>query len=323
MHHHRSAIRFPGRRGVVGAILASALLVGATGCADEGAPEAEANDRPLVLTTFTVTADMARSVTGDLVDVESITKPGAEIHDYEPTASDIAKASEADLILSNGFGLERWLDRFVADSDATRVTLSDGVEPIDISDGEYSGNPNPHAWMSPTDGQIYVDNIVKALSTLDPDHAADYERNGADYKAKIQDVSDGLKAELETVPANARTLVTCEGAFSYLARDTGLDEVYLWPVNSASEGTPQQIARVVDHVRERQVPTVFCESTVNGKAMEQVASETGATFNQDEEHLLYVDSLSAEDGPVPTYLALLQHDADAIASGLAGESASK
>ena len=93
----------------------------------------------------------------------------------------------------------------------------------------------------------------------------------------------------------------------------------MWPVNAENEGTPQQIAKVVDKVRDNGVPTVFCESTVNGKAMAQVAKETGASFNQSQDHLLYVDSLSEADGPVPTYLDLLQHDADAIISGLTGK----
>ena len=299
-------------------MLGIAVMTGTLASCAGGTPRAT-DAMPTVLTTFTVTADIAKNVAGDHLTVESITKPGAEIHDYEPTASDITKAAKADLILNNGLGLERWFERFVADSDATRVELSQGVNPIDIADGEYKGNPNPHAWMSPKNGQIYVDNIVEAFSELDPDNAADYEKNGKEYKQQLQEVSDTLAEELATLPDNQRTLVSCEGAFSYLTRDENLNEVYLWPVNAENEGTPQQIANVIDKVREYQVPTVFCESTVNGKAMQQVAKETGATFNQDDDHLLYVDSLSDADGPVPSYLALLQHDADAIISGLTGK----
>jgi manganese/iron transport system substrate-binding protein/manganese transport system substrate-binding protein len=298
------------------AITAAVLLISACGTANSDASGGDSNSKPTVLATFTILADMAKNVAGEHLNVVSITKPGAEIHDYEPTASDIVKATRADLILNNGLGLERWFDRFVSGSKAKKVNLSDGVIPMSIAEGEYEGKANPHAWMSPKNGQIYVDNIVKAFSDLDAQHAAEYRRNGEAYSKKIQTVSDQLAGELSALPSNGRTLVSCEGAFSYLARDEGLKEVYMWPVNAESEGTPRQIAKVVDAVRKDRVPTVFCESTVNGKAMQQVARETGATFSQDDRHLLYVDSLSAGNGPVPTYLDLLRHDAEAIISGL-------
>ncbi|MCI1789021.1 MAG: metal ABC transporter substrate-binding protein [Actinomyces sp.] len=307
--------------------LAAASSLGLSACSagpggsQSGDASAGSQDAPLVLTTFTVLQDMAANVAGDHLRVESITKPGAEIHDYEPTPSDITKVEGADLILNNGLGLERWFEKFVADSDAPRVDLSEGIAPIDISEGDYSGKPNPHAWMSPANGQIYVDNIARAFTSIDPDHAADYQANATAYKQKIQSVADSLEARLEALPDNERTLVSCEGAFSYLTRDVGLNEVYLWPVNSETEGTPQQIASVVDKVAADRVPAVFCESTVNTKAMQQVADETGAAFLADADHLLYVDSLSEADGPVPSYLDLLQHDADAIASGLTGQGA--
>ncbi|WP_286955197.1 MULTISPECIES: metal ABC transporter substrate-binding protein [Corynebacterium] len=295
---------------------ASLAACSSNGSDTSGSETAASEDKPLVITTFTVLDDMAENVAGDHLRVESITKPGAEIHDYEPTPSDLKEATKAQLILNNGLGLERWFEKFTSDSDATRVDLSEGVTPIDISEGEYSGKPNPHAWMSPENGQIYVDNIVKAFSELDPANADDYRANGEAYKEKLGDVANTLDRELSGLPQQQRTLVSCEGAFSYLARDAKLNELYLWPVNAESEGTPRQIAALQDKVSESKVPTVFCESTVNTKAMEQVAEATGATFNTDADHLLYVDSLSDTDGPVPTYLDLLTHDADTIIAGL-------
>ncbi len=293
-----------------------------TGCSsrEDQSPAAQhaIGGRPVVLTTFTVIQDMAQRVAGDYLDVQSITKPGAEIHDYEPTPEDIARASEVDLVLDNGLGLERWFDRFMADSNARRVDLSEGVEPMEIADGEYQGNANPHAWMSPRNGMIYVDNIVKAFCELDPEHADEYRANGEAYKAQIQAVADELERGLADLPQNMRTLVTCEGAFSYLCRDAGLEEVYLWPVNAENEGTPQQVASVIEQVRAAGVPTVFCESTVSPKAMQQVADETGAVLLTDADHVLYVDSLSEADGPVPSYLELLKHDVRVIVEGLTG-----
>ncbi|WP_053352965.1 metal ABC transporter substrate-binding protein [Leucobacter musarum] len=271
-------------------------------------------DAPVVLTTFTVLADMARTVGGDRINVRSITKTGAEIHGYEPTPLDVAKASEADLILDNGFGLEAWFSRFVAQADVPHVVVSDGIEPIDIAGDAYAGKPNPHAWMSPTNAQIYVENIVAAFSDLDPAHADEFAANGAAYRGQLQAVQDRLSDAVADLPEAQRALVTCEGAFSYLARDAGLTEQYIWPVNAEQQATPQQIAGTIEFVRTHDVPAVFCESTVSDRPMQQVVTSTDARFGG----TLYVDSLSLPDGPVPTYLDLLTYDADTIAAALHG-----
>lgn len=299
------------------------VLVSTTGCSAFNVPANQAEQqptqhRPLVLTTFTVTADMAREVAGDRLEVRSITRPGAEIHDYEPTPSDIRDAAHADLIVQGGLGLERWFERFVADSPAQRIDISKGVEPIAIAGGEHGGEPNPHAWMSPANGVIYVENLIQAFSQLDPDHADEYRSRGEVYKQRITEVGQRLSNELAHLSPEERTLVTCEGAFSYLCRDAGLQEVYLWPVNAEGEGTPQQIAEVVARIRSTGVRRVFCESTVNPRPMEQVSEETGVSLSLDANDLLYVDSLSEEGGPVSSYLKLLSHDADVIVAGLSG-----
>ncbi|HWK25949.1 MAG TPA: metal ABC transporter substrate-binding protein [Solirubrobacter sp.] len=285
----------------------AALVLAGCGGEDDDA------GKPTVLTTFTVLADMVRNVAGDRVEVASITKPGAEIHGYEPTPSDLKRAAGADLIFENGLGLERWFEQFVERAAAERVTLSDGVEPIPIAGGsEYAGKPNPHAWMSVGTALTYVENVRAALTKLDPAGADTFARNADRYAARLSAVRDAVKQELAGVPASRRALVTCEGAFSYMARDFGLEEGYLWPVNAEQEGTPRQIAATIAFVRERQVPAVFCESTVSDKAQRQVAAETGARFGG----VLYVDSLSTPSGPVPTYEELLRRDAETIVAGL-------
>lgn len=269
----------------------------------------------MVLTTFTVLADIARNVGGEHVVVESITKPGAEIHGYEPTPGDIRKAAAADLVVDNGLNLEAWFAQFVEGLDVPHVVVSDGVEVMDITADAYAGTPNPHAWMSPLNVQTYVDNLVEAFGDLDPAHAADFAANGEAYKAELQTVHDELVAGLSALPEDQRALVTCEGAFSYLARDAGLTEVYIWPVNAEQQATPQQIAAVIELVQENDVPAVFCESTVSDRPMRQVVDATRARFGG----VLYVDSLSAADGPVPTYLDLIRYDARTILDALAGE----
>lgn len=269
-----------------------------------------------ILTTFTIIQDIAQNVAGNAAIVESITKPGAEIHDYEPTPLDIVKAQAADLVLWNGMGLERWFEKFFADvKGVPGVVLTEGIEPMGISEGPYTGKPNPHSWMSPANAIIYVENIRKALAELDPANAATYNSNAAAYTAKLNAVDGPVKARLEAIPAEQRWLVSSEGAFSYLTRNYGMKELYLWPINAEEEGTPQQVRKVVDAVRKNNIPVVFSESTISDKAMKQVAKETGAKYGG----VLYVDSLTNAEGPAPTFLKLLEYNADALVKGFTGK----
>ena len=268
-----------------------------------------------VVTTFTVLADMVRNVAGPHATVVSVTKPGAEIHGYEPTPGDIVAAQDADLILWNGLNLEKWFEQFLSNlGDVPSAVLTDGVDLLPVREGRAEGKPNPHAWMSLTNAMTYVDNIAKALAAADPGHAADYAANAAAYKESLRAAIDPLRARIDALPEDERWLVTCEGAFSYLTRDLGLNEAYLWPMNTDQIGTPQQVRRVIDIMRDNSIPVIFCESTVNNDPALQVARETGAAFGG----VLYVDSLSEADGPVPTYLDLLRVTTQTVATGLSG-----
>jgi manganese/iron transport system substrate-binding protein len=260
---------------------------------------------------------MAQNVAGDKAIVESITKPGAEIHEYEPTPLDIVKAQSADLVLRNGLGLERWFDKFMGSvRDVKSVDLSSGIEPIGIGEGPYHGKANPHSWMSPKNAIVYVENIRQALVEIDPSNADSYNKNAAAYTAKIRAIDEPLRAKLSEIPADQRWLVTSEGAFSYLIRDYDMKELFLWPVNADEEGTPQQIQKVVDTMRKYKIPVAFSESTISDKPQRQVCRETGASFGG----ILYVDSLTPENGPAPTYLKLLTFNADTIVAGFQGAS---
>jgi len=277
------------------------------------AAPALAQEKPKVVTTFTIIADMAANVAGDAATVESITKPGAEIHNYQPTPRDILKAQDAQLVLRNGLNLELWFEKFLANlGDVPNVVVSDGVTPMSIVEGPYEGKPNPHAWMSPDNALIYVENIRKALGALDPAHAATYDANAKAYGEKIKALGAEMKERIGALPEEKRWLVTSEGAFSYLARDFGLKELFLWPINADQQGTPKQVKAVIDAVREHDIHVVFSESTVSAKPAEQVAAETGAAYGG----VLYVDSLSEAGGPVPTYLDLLRVTSETIVKGL-------
>ncbi|PRY95443.1 manganese/iron transport system substrate-binding protein [Hasllibacter halocynthiae] len=266
-----------------------------------------------VATTFTVIADMAREVGGEHAEVASITRPGAEVHGYSPTPRDILDVQDADLILYNGMNLELWFDRFFRNlRDVPAVEVSEGIEPISISGGSYDGRPNPHAWMGLEGARVYVDNIAEAFAEADPENAEYYRANAAAYVDEIEETVGEAVDAIAALPEGRRWLVTSEGAFSYLARDLGLNEAFIWPINADQQGSPSQMRAVIDTVRANDVPAVFSESTVPPEPAFQVARETGAEYGG----ILYVDSLSEADGPVPTYLDLLRVTIGTIAGGL-------
>ncbi|MBN3217714.1 metal ABC transporter substrate-binding protein [Pectobacterium polaris] len=273
---------------------------------------AQAAEKLKVITTFTIIQDIAQNIAGDAATVESITKPGAEIHDYQPTPRDIVKTQSAQLVLWNGMNLERWFTRFFENvKNVPAVVVTEGITPLPIREGAYNGNPNPHAWMSPSNALIYIENIRKGLVQADPANAETYNRNAKAYAEKIKALDAPLRERLSRIPEQQRWLVTSEGAFSYLAKDYQFNEVYLWPINADEQGSPQQVRRVIDTVREKAIPVVFSESTISDKPAKQVSKETGAKYGG----VLYVDSLSTEKGPVPTYIDLLQVTVETIAKG--------
>lgn len=282
--------------------------------------ESNTSEKKKVLTTFTILEDMLKEVAGDAIDVVCITKPGAEIHDYEITPHDLVKAKGAALVFSNGLGLERWLEKFLQHAGtAQHVVLSEGVTPLGIGEGPYSGMPNPHAWMSPANAKKYVENIKQSLSLLAPEHADAFAQRAQTYSAELEVLDQRFKAEIGKVEAGKRWLVTCEGAFSYLTKDYGMKELYLWPVNADEEGTPQQIKKVIDVIREHQIPVTFSESTISDKAMQQVSKESGAKYAG----VLYVDSLTEAGGEAPTYLKLLEYNVQRVLSAFEEAKASQ
>jgi len=302
------------RRTVVRSVIAGtvALAITVFPLAGQALAQSKAAKPFRVVTTFTVIQDIAQNVAGTSAIVESVTKPGAEIHDYQPTPLDIVKAQSADLVIWNGMNLERWFEKFFENvKDVPSVVASEGVEPMGIAEGPYTGKPNPHAWMSPTNALIYIENIRKALAKHDPANADAYAANAKVYAAQVIALDKPLRKQIEAVPEAQRWLVSSEGAFSYLARDYKMKEAFLWPINADEQGTPQQVRKLIDLVRKNKIPVVFSESTISDKAAKQVAQETGARYGG----ALYVDSLTLDDGPAPTYIDLLKVTVETVAKG--------
>jgi len=266
-----------------------------------------------VVTTFTIFADITKQIAGDKAQVLSITKAGAEIHNYQPTPKDIIKVKGADLILWHGMNLELWFEKFYKNvKKVPRASLTQGITPLSIHGGEYNGKPNPHAWMSANNAYIYIDNITRALVKAAPEHSAFFNDNAKQYKAEIEQITAPFKAKILALPESKRWLVSSEGAFSYLAKDLDLKELFIWPINADSQGTPQQMRRVIDLVNTNNITAVFSESTVSDKPARQIARESSASYGG----VLYVDSLSLQDGPVPSYKKLLSVTMQTIVNAL-------
>ena len=291
--------------------LSALLFINISGCSKPSNKIIKGNNQ-VILTSFTVLADMIKNVAGDEFKVESITKIGMEVHGYQTTPSDLIRGSEATVFIDNGFGFELWAEKFLTNLDLKRITIADNITPIFISEDAYKGKPNPHAWISPKRGGEYIDIIVDTLSDIKPEKKEYFIKNSVMYKNKIDKIEKEFTLFINSLKENKKFLITCEGAFSYLAKDYGLKEGYLWPVNAESGVTPKRMARVINQVKDNKIPAVFCESTVSNESQLVVADETGAKFGGN----LYVDSLSQEDGPASTYLNMLNHNLNLIKDGL-------
>lgn len=291
--------------------LSALLFINISGCSKPSNKITKGNNQ-VILTSFTVLADMIKNVAGDEFKVESITKIGMEVHGYQTTPSDLIRGSEATVFIDNGFGFELWAEKFLTNLDLKRITIADNITPIFISEDAYKGKPNPHAWISPKRGGEYIDIIVDTLSDIKPEKKEYFIKNSVIYKNQIDKIEKEFTLFINSLKENKKFLITCEGAFSYLAKDYDLKEGYLWPVNAESGVTPKRMARVINQVKENKIPAVFCESTVSNESQLVVADETGAKFGGN----LYVDSLSQEDGPASTYLNMLNHNLNLIKDGL-------
>ena len=284
------------------------ILVALTTTSCKNISEVDKSNKKLLLVSFTVLEDIVKNIVGDEFDVKSITKPGMEVHGYQTTPSDLIKGSRAEVFIDNGFGFELWAEKFVSNLKVKRITMANNLKPLFIGEDAYKGKPNPHAWISPKRGIIYVDTLSRALSELKPESKTVFKKNAEIYKNKLLEIDEDFSLFLNTLKKNQKYLVSCEGAFTYLTNEYGLKEAYLWPVNAESQITPKRMAKVISLVKTNDIPAVFCESTVSSESQLAVARETGAKFGGN----FFVDSLSEKNGPASSYIDLLNHNLNLI-----------
>ncbi len=309
-----------GRRGWPGrlarALAATLACLPALAAAQAGAGQGE---EVRVAATFTVLADLAEAVAGERAEVQSVTPVGAEVHEWELKPRDFRILAEADVVLYNGYNLEQWMDqvRATVDDDVPVIPVAEesGYATRPIQSGDLAGDPDPHLWLDPRAAAAYVEVIREALSDQDPAGAEAYAANAADYREALTALHEEIAATLAALPEASRFLVTTEAAFPYFAAAYGLEHDGIWGTNTERGGSPRQIMRIVDRVRERDPGAVFWESTVPERYVRSVAEGTGLAVAGP----LYVDSLSGPEGPAADYLSLMRHNAETIARALGAD----
>lgn len=304
---------------------AAALAIGLTSCGTDSTGPTHAADRPLrVVATTTQAADFARAIGGIHTKVTQILRPNVDPHDYEPSPADIDAIADADVLISNGVGLERWLDDTVsaAGFDGTAVVMADGVRlraggHEDGAEQSEEGKNDPHIWQSPRNAKIMVANIEKGLAAADPGDASSYQANLTTYDGKLDALDTSIAKKIASIPADRRKLVTNHDAFGYYADRYGLTVVgsIIPSFDTSAELSGQAIDDIVNKIKKEKVPAIFSESSLPPRTAETIGHETGVTVIAGEGSL-YADSLGPQGSPGATYLSAETHNTDVIVSAL-------
>ena len=305
----RNQVRLSRNVGAALVALATALLV-AGACQPAGGSSSAGAGALKVVTTTTVFADIVQNVGGSRVAATSIIPAGVGPEDYEPKPDDARKLSDAKLVISNGVGLDDFLDKLLASGSGGKtpqLVLGDGIPGLTVD-----GEENPHFWLDPSlVKQYYVPKIAAKLSELDPAGKATYDANAAAYGASLDSLDAELKAKIATIPEANRKLVTFHDAFPYFARHFGFELVGVILANVGQEPTAAELAALVDKVKATGVKAVFSEAQFSPKLSETLAQEAGI---KKVVTTLYNDAL----GPAPadTYLGLMRWNVDEIVAAL-------
>ncbi|MFS0574783.1 metal ABC transporter substrate-binding protein [Sporosarcina sp. 179-K 3D1 HS] len=310
-------------------VLSSILLVafltacgkGSANSTGEAVTDSGANEEKLkIITTYSIIYDMVKNVGGDLVDIHSLAPIGSDPHNYDPLPQDVVLTTDADIVFYNGLNLEEgngWFNKLMvaankSDDDAPVFKVSEGVTPMYLKSEEHAGEEDPHAWLDVRNGIRYVENIRDILSKMDPDHASVYEENASRYISQLEDLHEGIKDKMSQVPEGKRILVTSEGAFKYFSAAYDFEAAYIWEINSHDEGTPEQLKRIVDIIKENGIPALFVETSVDTRSMETVSRETNVPIQGE----IFTDSLGKPGTDGDTYMDMVKWNADMIYNGL-------
>ncbi|NND33288.1 MAG: zinc ABC transporter solute-binding protein [Saprospiraceae bacterium] len=265
-----------------------------------------------VVATASMIADMAKNITGDLLDVKTVVPIGGDPHIYEPTPGDAKMIADADLILKNGLTFEGWLNELIefSGTKANVITVTEGIEPIESQ--FYKNATDPHAWMDVSKGMTYVRNIKTAIQQLDPEHSPIYERNYEIYMQKLQELDTYIMNRIQEIPMEKRVLITSHDAFQYYGKRYGIRLESVLGTSTDADVQTADIIRLNKVIKESGVPALFIESTINPKILEQLAADNHVSIGGK----LYADSIGGEDSPAPSYFDMLKHNTDVIVTAL-------
>jgi zinc/manganese transport system substrate-binding protein len=291
--------------------LLAAIVLGACGFA------ASAQDKPKVVATFSILADLANNVGGDRVEVATLVGPDGDAHVYSPTPADGRRLADAKLVIANGFKFEGWMSRLIKSSGtkALVVEAARGVEPIKAEErGHDHGHADvdPHAWQSVANVKRYVMNIRDGLIAADPAGKAVYEANAAAYLEKLDALDRDVKAAVEAIPRDRRRIITSHDAFGYFQKAYGVTFVAPQGVSTEAEASAKDVAKIIRQIRREKIPAVFLENVSDPRLLERIAKESGARIGG----RLYSDALSGADGPAGTYIDMMRHNIRALSAAL-------
>lgn len=282
-----------------------------------------AEKKPVVVASTTQIADFARQVAGDRMVVRSILAPGADPHTYQVTPDDVQIVLGADLCLENGLHLEgkSWMATLARDAGKPLVTVTTGIAPLQLS-GEGQSIADPHAWFSIRNVAIYVNNIVRAITSMDPPNKAEYQARAQLFLQQLRVLDGWVREQVSRIPPERRILVTTHDAFNYFCREfkfnPGNDFLSIAPVGwstGAEVGagmTPERHRMVVDSIKESGSPAIFVETTINPKQIREIAKETGVKIGGS----LYSDSMGPAGSAGETYIGMMRENVLLIVNAL-------
>jgi zinc/manganese transport system substrate-binding protein len=269
--------------------------------------------------SFSIVGDLVRHVGGDRVEVETLVGPNGDVHVYSPTPGDAKILATANIVFVNGLGLEGWMTRLVAASNAKApmFVVSKGVAPRRMEEEEKSGRRtaiDPHAWQSVADAKIYVANIRDGLIAVDPAGKAAYDANADAYLAKLDELEKEVRAAIASISADRRKIITTHDAFGYFGAAYGMAFIAPEGVSTEAEPSAKDVARIITQIKKQKIPAVFLENISDPRLMDQIARETGAAIGG----TLYSDALSEPGGPAGTYIEMMRHNIRQFTKALVG-----
>jgi len=284
------------------------------GCGDKTSEDSTKtkSDKIVAVSTITIINDIVKNIGKDKVKAYSICGVGIDPHTYHPKPSDPRMVANSDIVFINGFALEHWIEEIIrgAGGSKTEVVVTEGLTPM--TDEKGFGDPDPHAWFDVTNVKTYADNVAKGLIEIDPGNKEYYETNLKEYRLKLDSLDAWIKEQINTIPESQRVLITSHDAFRYFGRAYNIEVKGLQGISTEAKIRTEDLKNLIDYVKQKDLKSVFIETSVNPKLLEQISSETNAKIGG----TLYSDSIGNEGTPEGTYIGAVKHNVNTVVNAL-------